>query len=70
MPKLTILVGTMYGGALDVAEQVKPLFEQAGYDVDISEQPSVDDVSQASDLTLFCVSRFLVDLSSEFGDSN
>ena len=56
MPKLTILVGTMYGGALDVAEQVKPLFEQAGYDVDISEQPSVDDVSQASDLTLFCVS--------------
>lgn len=39
MPKLTILVGTMYGGALDVAEQVKPLFEQAGYDVDISEQP-------------------------------
>ena len=45
----------MYGGALDVAEQVKPLFEQAGYDVDISEQPSVDDVSQASDLTLFCV---------------
>ena len=56
MPKLTILVGTMYGGALDVTEQVKPLFEQAGYDVDISEQPSVDDVSQASDLTLFCVS--------------
>lgn len=56
MPTLTILVGTMYGGALDVAEQVKPLFEQAGYAVDISEQPTVEDISQGNDLTLFCVS--------------
>ncbi|MDX1466197.1 MAG: nitric oxide synthase, partial [Halomonas sp.] len=24
MPMLKIIVGTMYGGALDVAEQVKP----------------------------------------------
>ena len=57
MPKLNILVGTMYGGALDVAEQVKPLFEQAGYAVEIIEQPSVDDiVSGDADLALFCVS--------------
>ena len=56
MPTLTILVGTMYGGALDVAEQVKPLFEQAGYAVDISEQPTVEDITQRNDLTLFCVS--------------
>ncbi len=57
MPKLNILVGTMYGGALDVAEQVKPLFEQAGYTVAIHEQPSVDDIIEdEADLALFCVS--------------
>jgi len=33
MPNVNILVGTMYGGALDVAEQVKPLFEEVGYTV-------------------------------------
>ncbi|NGO89155.1 MAG: flavodoxin [Halomonas sp.] len=56
MPKMTIVVGTMYGGALDVAEQVKPLFEQAGYAVAVSEQPSLSDVSGDDDLTLFCLS--------------
>lgn len=56
MPKLNILVGTMYGGALDVAEQVKPLFEQAGYSVDILEQPSLNDVTSHDGITLFCVS--------------
>ncbi|SDN13211.1 flavodoxin [Vreelandella arcis] len=57
MPRLSILVGTMYGGALDVAEQVKPLFEQAGYDVDVLEQPALADITDSSpDLVLFCVS--------------
>ncbi|MFC7368009.1 MULTISPECIES: flavodoxin domain-containing protein [Vreelandella] len=56
MPTLTILVGTMYGGALDVAEQVKPLFEKAGYTVAISEQPTIEDLTGAGDLVLFCVS--------------
>ena len=56
MPKMTIVVGTMYGSALDVAEQVKPLFEQAGYAVAVSEQPSLSDVSGDDDLTLFCLS--------------
>ncbi|MDN6322086.1 MAG: flavodoxin [Halomonas sp.] len=57
MPKLNILVGTMYGGALDAAEQVKPLFEQAGYTVTVIEQPSVADITDSdADLALFCVS--------------
>ncbi|TVP48437.1 MAG: flavodoxin [Halomonas sp.] len=57
MPKLNILVGTMYGGALDVAEQVKPLFEEAGYAVAILDQPAVSDMTAGeADLTLFCVS--------------
>ncbi|MDG4869372.1 flavodoxin domain-containing protein, partial [Guyparkeria sp. 1SP6A2] len=56
MPKMTIVVGTMYGGALDVAEQVKPLFEKVGYAVVVSEQPTLTDVSGDNDLTLFCLS--------------
>lgn len=54
---LKIFVGTMYGGALDVAEQVKPLFEDAGYEVSILEQPTLDDlVGSPPDLALFCTS--------------
>ncbi|MEQ6917553.1 flavodoxin [Halomonas aquatica] len=57
MPMLKIFVGTMYGGALDVAEQVKPLFEEAGYEVAIFDQPTLDDlVGSPTDLALFCVS--------------
>ncbi|WP_445001358.1 flavodoxin domain-containing protein [Halomonas mongoliensis] len=57
MPMLKIFVGTMYGGALDVAEQVKPLFEGAGYEVAILENPSLDDLTAPdTDLALFCVS--------------
>ncbi|MBD3894297.1 flavodoxin [Halomonas sp. ML-15] len=57
MATLKIFVGTMYGGALDVAEQVKPLFEEAGYRVDIFEQPTLDDlVAEPPTLALFCVS--------------
>ncbi len=54
---LKIFVGTMYGGALDVAEQVKPLFEQAGYEVAIYDQPTLEDLTGSpTDLALFCVS--------------
>ena len=57
MPMLKIFVGTMYGGALDVAEQVKPLFEEAGYEVAIFDQPTLDDlIGTPTDLALFCVS--------------
>lgn len=56
MSTLKIFVGTMYGGALDVAEQVKPLFEQVGYQVDIFEQPTLDDLIDTPTLALFCVS--------------
>ncbi|MGM0785782.1 MAG: flavodoxin domain-containing protein [Pseudomonadota bacterium] len=57
MPMLKIFVGTMYGGALDVAEQVSPLFEAAGYEVAILEQPTLEDLVDTSpELALFCVS--------------
>src|SRR5690554_8167798 len=57
MPMLKIFVGTMYGGALDVAEQVKPLFEEAGYEVAILENPVLADLTAPDiELALFCVS--------------
>lgn len=56
MPSIKIFVGTMYGGALDVAEQVAPLFEQVGYEVSIIEQPTLDDLDPLPGLALFCVS--------------
>lgn len=57
MPILKIFVGTMYGGALDVAEQVQPLFEQAGYAVTIFDQPTLADLLDSpTDLALFCTS--------------
>jgi len=57
MPKLKIYVGTVYGGALDVAEQVAPLFEQAGFEVAVIEQPAIGDlIDDMPDLALFCVS--------------
>ncbi|WP_416140724.1 flavodoxin domain-containing protein [Halomonas sp. HK25] len=57
MPMLKIFVGTMYGGALDVAEQVTPLFEEAGYSVAIYDNPTLEDLTGSpTDLALFCVS--------------
>ncbi|WP_106478260.1 flavodoxin domain-containing protein [Phytohalomonas tamaricis] len=57
MPNLKIFVATVYGGALDVAEQISPLFEQAGFDVEIFEQPTLDDLTvERPDVALFCIS--------------
>ncbi|MHB0775580.1 flavodoxin domain-containing protein [Halomonas sp. WWR20] len=57
MPTLKIVVGTMYGGALDVAEQITPLFEKAGYEVSILDQPMLADLTDTlPDLALFCTS--------------
>ncbi len=46
MALLKIFVGTMYGGSLDVAEQVQPLFEQAGYTVEVLDQPTLTDLTE------------------------
>lgn len=57
MPNVGIYVATVYGGALDVAEQIAPLFESAGYDVDIHETPMLDRLIEPKpDLALFCIS--------------
>lgn len=45
MAKIKILVGTVYGGARDVADAVKPELEKKGYQVDITEDPSISDLT-------------------------
>lgn len=57
MSTLNMFVATVYGGALDVAEQVQPLFEQAGYTVTIHEDPPMESITSGrADLSLFCIS--------------
>ncbi|WP_456267347.1 flavodoxin domain-containing protein [Kushneria sp. AK178] len=57
MSDVGIYVATVYGGALDVAEQVAPLFESAGYGVNIHETPTLDRlIEPRPDLALFCIS--------------
>ncbi len=52
-----IYVATVYGGALDVAEQIAPLFESSGYSVDIHETPTLARlVEPQPDLAIFCIS--------------
>lgn len=57
MPDVGIYVATVYGGALDVAEQIAPLFEAAGYGVKIYETPTLEKlVDPQPNLALFCIS--------------
>ncbi|ARS54033.1 flavodoxin domain-containing protein [Kushneria konosiri] len=57
MPDVGIYVATVYGGALDVAEQIAPLFEAAGYGVEIHETPTLEKlVDPQPNLALFCIS--------------
>ncbi len=45
MAKIKILVGTVYGGARDVADGIKPILEQKGFQVDITEDPVMTDLT-------------------------
>ncbi|QEL11169.1 nitric oxide synthase [Kushneria phosphatilytica] len=57
MPSMRIFVATVYGGALDVAELSQPLCEQAGFQVNILEEPELEDLVNAPpDIALFCIS--------------
>lgn len=57
MPRVGIYVATVFGGALDVAEQITPLFESSGYSVEIFEEPGLEDLTESMPaLALFCIS--------------
>ncbi len=44
MPAIKILVGTVYGGARDVADHIQPMLEAKGFTVEVSEEPSIADL--------------------------
>jgi len=44
MPAIKILVGTVYGGARDVADHIQPMLEAKGFTVEITEEPSIADL--------------------------
>lgn len=44
MPAIKILVGTVYGGARDVADHIQPMLEEKGFTVEVSEEPSIADL--------------------------
>lgn len=65
-----IFVATVYGGALDVAEELKPELEAKGYEVTLYEEPTLADLTNGlPDLALFCVSTTgSGDFPSNFAD--
>jgi flavodoxin len=48
MSNLSILVGTVYGNAQHVAEEVKALLDSQGFNATIYDDPSIEDFTQAS----------------------
>ncbi|MDX3774495.1 flavodoxin [Chromatiaceae bacterium AAb-1] len=45
MARIAVIVGTVYGGAQYVAEQAEPLLQQYGHQVQIFDEPVLDNVS-------------------------
>lgn len=57
MPTARIFVATVFGGALDVAEEIAPLLREAGFEVTIFDQPVLEALTDPlPDLALFCIS--------------
>ena len=48
MTDLVILVGSMYGGSVEVAEQVAEAVEGLGFGVELTETPSLDNIKDNS----------------------
>ncbi|WP_425454106.1 flavodoxin domain-containing protein [Kushneria sinocarnis] len=54
---MRIFVATVYGGALDVAELSQPQCEEAGFQVEILEEPELGHLLDTPpDIALFCIS--------------
>jgi flavodoxin len=65
MKPIHILVGTVYGKALECAEAVKEVLAKAGHEVKIFEQPTLDDVRSADTLLIVTSTTGAGDLPSE-----
>lgn len=56
MASIQILVGSVFGGALMTARQLKKTLEPEGHTLVINEQPELTDVTDNSDPILLCTS--------------
>lgn len=57
MAKIQILVGTVYGNALDVAEMCMQKLEHYGHEVELLRQPDIEDIpADKTDTLLICTS--------------
>jgi len=52
MAHISIFVGSVYGGAERLSEQVSDTLEQAGHQVSVFEQPTLDDIKNASHILI------------------
>lgn len=56
MTAIRILVGSVYGGALLTAREIKKDLEAVGHQVTVLENPSVSDMTGNTDALLVCTS--------------
>ncbi|MCK7547631.1 flavodoxin [Marinobacter koreensis] len=56
MTAIRILVGTVYGGALLTAREIKKALETEGHRVTVLEQPQLEDITNNDDPLLVCTS--------------
>lgn len=56
MARIRILVGSVFGGALLTAREMRKDLEQAGHQVVVLEKPTLDDVTANEDALLVCTS--------------
>lgn len=58
MPSARIFVATVFGGSLEVAEELMPCLEEEGYDVNIFDEPKLSDLTEEKlpDIAVFCIS--------------
>ena len=56
MANIRILVGSVYGGALLTAREIKKTLETEGHQVTVLENPVLDDITNNADALLVCTS--------------
>lgn len=56
MTAIRILVGSVYGGALLTAREIKKSLENEGYPITVLENPALEDITANDDALLVCTS--------------
>ncbi|WP_438864194.1 flavodoxin [Neptunicella sp.] len=68
MPSISIFVGSVYGGATFVAEQVEAMLNEQGYQAKLIDPPSIEDFSRAEALLVISSTTGQGDIPPDFED--